>query len=277
MQVLSGSIIEKGITAKDLRGCLDDLTRETLFWESVPPNSVASIPIKRLNPPILFRFKKKPAGYVVFRASLSDDLDGLQISNWLKTNAPLNATAAHIETTVLSKFCPSAQLEIIRHLQSLDVRMAAAASVAHNPFASGDGETIKNTLDTISSGANAAQISIETPLLLDTNVTIKETAIKDDAAILPGTLDSISIHDRDTCDNISGNTSFAIMRGEIKFQSSDDRFIIDFFEYEPGRDGKPQSDTIEQVERVPSLLCHRKDLGSHILPGIGYIHEEARE
>jgi hypothetical protein len=260
-----------------------------------------------LKPANGLRFKKKPAGYIVFRASLSDDLDGLQISNWLKTNAPRNVTAVHIEAivlkarrlqrnldrdalmpnSVLSKLSSSAQNEIIRHLQSLDVRMAAAKSEARNSLVTGDPETIQDTLDAISSEVEAAQISIETPLLLDTDVTINETSIEGDEAILPETLDNISLHVQATKGFEFPGKSFEISRDQVKFHNSDGRFtmgtydnrkvIIELIEYEPDEDGKPQADTIEQLDRMAALLCHGKDLGFHILPGIGYVHVEARE
>jgi hypothetical protein len=319
-----GQMLEPGITAQELRGLIEDHTRgsffghiahgfydlisipETPFWDSMGNRFTTSILIKRLTPSSDTRFRRKPAGYVIFRASLSGDLDGIQISDWLKTNAPPHVTAVHIEAIVLKarrlqknldhnafpqdstlrKLSQPAQLEILKRLQSLDTQIATASRNSENPLTQGDAEAIRETLSAISTRTDAARISIETPLLLDAKEEVLKKALDDDDPCFFDALENLSLHESVIEATGAANKSFEIPRNDIQFRTSDERFVkggmggqsvlIDFFEYTPDRDGNPFPETIEQVEKMSELLCHRKDLSFHILPGLGYVHEKVK-
>jgi hypothetical protein len=278
---------------------------ETPFWKAMGHDFVTSIPIRKLRPPSDLRFQRKPKGYIYLRASLLDDVEGIEISNWLKTNAPPNVTAVAIEAVVVKArrlqgnlddnaftqnsmfrhLSQAAQLEILDQLQRLDTRMATATRNARNPMVGGNSRLIDETFTAMQNGTHAAEISIATPLLLDSNSDVSNRALREAHKISPTTLESISLHELVLEPAQLARASYEINRfnGSISYSALDERFVhgtigehrvlIDFFEYDADDNGDPYPETIEQVEKMCELLCHSKDLGFHILPGMGYVHE----
>ncbi|CAN9458410.1 unnamed protein product [Alternaria alternata] len=305
LEVLSKETVEKGITAERLCARMEEHTRETPFWKAMGSGFVTSIPIKKLQPPLDPRFRRKPAGYIYFRASLLDDLEGIEIANWLKTNAPPNVTAVAIEAVVVkarrlqgnldqSAFSPNSvfrslseatQLEILSQLQRLDTRMINAKQNAQNPIVRGNSHMIDETFKAIQNGAESADISISTPLLLESNGDILSRTPDERDQLLPTTLEALSLHELilEPPQAVRGSFEICRFNGAISYRETGDRFahgtmnddkvIVDFFEYEPDENGDPYPETVEQVERMSKLLCHGKGLGFHILPGVGFIHE----
>ncbi|KAF4975868.1 hypothetical protein FZEAL_7401 [Fusarium zealandicum] len=134
-------------------------------------------------------------GILLFRASLADDVTGLQIAEWLKTAPPKNVTAVSIEAIVLrarriqgalkdsafptgslfDKLSESARMEILRSLHHLNTDMATTALTAdHARDAATNGATrnekvTANVLDQIKGVVSTVCTAVETPLLLDTN------------------------------------------------------------------------------------------------------------
>lgn len=323
LKAFSKEVLRDGIAARKLRGLIEDYSRglslrnsqnephkltfrdtETPFWDSLGSDTVTGISIKRLNPPSYLGFTKKPIGYVFLRASLLDDLDGLQISEWLKTNAPKNISAVHIEAivlkarrlqknldhdafppnSVLRKLSQSAQSEVLKELQSLDTVMAASVRNAQNALVKSDSDSISNTLDAIQASTDAASTSIETPILLDLGKEDMNQAVSDENILYPDALESISLRNRIIATGKEYATSFNIPRRNIKFPNTLDRFnrgriddqnvLLEFFEYISDPDGDPFPETIHQLEQMTALLCHNKRLSFRILPCLGYVHDE---
>jgi hypothetical protein len=278
---------------------------ETPFWKPMGSEFVTSIPIKKLQPPSDPRFRRKPAGYIYFRTSLLDDLEGIEIANWLKTNAPPNVTAVAIEAVVVkarrlqgnldqNAFSPNSifrslseatQLEILGQLQHLDTRMVHARQNAQNPRVGGNSRMIDETFKAIQNGVDSADISISTPLLLESDRDISSQTSDERDQLSPTTLEALSLHELilEQSQVVGGSFKISRFSGAISYRATDDRFahgtmndhkvIIDFFEYDPDENGDPYPETVEQVENMSRLLCHGKGIGFHILPGLGFIHE----
>lgn len=134
-------------------------------------------------------FIQKPTGYLLFRASLSDDVTGLQIAEWLKAAPPKNVTAVSVEAivsrarrmqgvlkdgaiptgSVFEQLSDRAKDEIIRCLRSLDTVMAATAGNATDTTTrrANEKETIEKTLDEIQDVVSDVCTAVETPFLFD--------------------------------------------------------------------------------------------------------------
>ena len=277
---------------------------ETPFWSSLGSDATTSITIKRLSLPPHPGFSKKPAGYLLFRASLLDDLDGLQIAEWLKANTPKNISAVQIEAIVLKarriqknldhnalpsnsilrKLSQPAQLEILKELESLDTIMATSIRNAQSAHIRDDGDAISNTLHAIEDGVNAVSASIETPILLDLSRERMNQAASDEAVLPPDALETISLRNYVIAADKEDITSLEILRQNVSLSDTSDRFnrgrvhnknvFFEFFEYVPNLDGDPYPETICQLESMTELLCHSKRFSFHILPCLGYIHDK---
>lgn len=136
---------------------------------------------------MLREFVQKPSGYLLFRASLSDDVTGLQIARWLKTAPPRNVTAVSIEAvvsrarhmqgslrdgafptgSVFEKLSKAARDEIVKGIRGLNTVMAATAEYATDDAITGEAEYIEKSLVEIQDRVSTLSTAIETPLLLD--------------------------------------------------------------------------------------------------------------
>ena len=310
LTAMSEEVIRTGTTAHKLRVMIEQHAAQTPFWDSIGSNAVTSIPIRRLQPRSFPGFMRKPTGYLFFRASLVDDLDGLKISDWLKTNAPPNVTAVNIEAIVLKarrlqktidhnvftqnsifkKFPESTQAEVLRELQALDTVMANSRRYAQDSKTLSNKETISDTLDAIEASTKAINTSIETPILLDLPEQDVNQALREEEPLLALAMESVSLRKQILSEEHGRITSFLIPRTSIQYPRNSSRFrfatirdqddiaanvILEFFNYEPDpqTDG-PYPESLHQVERIAARLCHSKPLSFHILPCLGYIHDE---
>ncbi|KAF5724179.1 hypothetical protein FMUND_1081 [Fusarium mundagurra] len=132
-------------------------------------------------------FIKKPSGYLVFRASLSDDVTGLQIATWLKTAPPKNVTAVSIEAivsrarriqdalkdgafpqgSIFEQLSKPARDEIVKGIRRLNTVMATTAEYAKDDSIRDEDEVIQQSLVEIHDRVSTLSTAIETPLLLD--------------------------------------------------------------------------------------------------------------
>ncbi|GKU05625.1 hypothetical protein FLAG1_06314 [Fusarium langsethiae] len=134
-------------------------------------------------------FVKKPSGYLVFRASLSDDVTGLQIARWLKTAPPKNVTAVSIEAVVsrarriqgvlkdgafptgslFEQLSKPARDEILRGIHGLNTAMATCEDFAMQTTTGGD-EFVQQSLVEIQDKVSTLRTAVQTPLLLDSGI-----------------------------------------------------------------------------------------------------------
>lgn len=147
-------------------------------------------------------FMQKPTGYLLSRESLSGNVTGMQIAEWLKSAPPKNVTAVSIEAivsrafqiqellkdgvfakdSVLLKLSKPARDEIKRCLRGLNTIMAETAEYAKDAGTTADHEevdTIRNSLGQIEQSVSTFCTAIETPLLLENSVGIVSTFTKD--------------------------------------------------------------------------------------------------
>ncbi|KAJ4172019.1 hypothetical protein NW754_007617 [Fusarium falciforme] len=127
------------------------------------------------------RFMQKPSGYLLFRASLSGDVTGTQIAEWLKSAAPSNVTAVSIEAVVsrarriqeafpkgsaFEKLSEAARDEILWSMRGLNTTMAEAADRASNPTpipTSEKAEAVQQSWDRLKENMSRVDTAIETP------------------------------------------------------------------------------------------------------------------
>lgn len=249
-------------------------------------------------------FAKKPAGYVFFRASLVDDLDGLQISDWLKTNAPENVSAIHIEavvskarrlqrnldhgafapTSILRKLSTTAQSEILRELQSLDTVMANSRQAASDTKKRDNSRADKDVFEAMQSTIDEVSNLIETPILLDLSEENIDRAVKDDDAVPQDIIENISLRNQIMASDEDPRTSYEIPRQDIEFEDNLNRFnygrigeqnvLLEFFGYETDQNGDLFPETVQQLNLMAARLCHSKRLSFHILPCLGYVEDK---
>ncbi|WXC58110.1 hypothetical protein SNK03_004008 [Fusarium graminearum] len=147
-------------------------------------------------------FAAKPAGYLVFRASLSDDVTGLQIANWLKTAPPKNVTAVSIEAVVsrarriqdalkdgafpegslFEQLSKPARDEILRGIHGLNTVMDSCKEFATDTTTSGD-ELVQQSLVEIQDKVSTLRTAVQTPLLLDTAISRSPSGVSKEPSV----------------------------------------------------------------------------------------------
>ncbi|KAJ4209561.1 hypothetical protein NW759_013417 [Fusarium solani] len=147
-------------------------------------------------------FIQKPSGYLLFRASLSGDVTGTQIAEWLKSAAPSHVTAVSIEAVVsrarriqeafpkgsaFEKLSEAARDEIIWSMRGLNTTMAEAADRASNstPIPTSEkAEAVQQSWGRLKENVSRVNTAIETPFLLEDNASrgskLPQDSIKDD-------------------------------------------------------------------------------------------------
>ncbi|CAM1511327.1 Fc.00g088400.m01.CDS01 [Cosmosporella sp. VM-42] len=183
-----------GVSSESLASKLreDNKITETPVFHDFVRQSPTRIVLQRLQQQeVTGGFIQKPSGYLIFRASLSDDITGLQIAEWLKTAPPKNVTAVSIEAivsrarqmqgalkdgnfptgSVFEKLSKLARDEIMRCMRGLNTVMAATTGYAREAAANTADEekdTIEKSLGEIEGIVSTVCTAVETPLLLDT-------------------------------------------------------------------------------------------------------------
>lgn len=76
---------------------------------------------------------QKPTGYVIFRASLSDDPKGRELAEWLKTAPPNNVTAIHIEAMVADARRIQNLVGLVQGTQEMFVKVLSLRSCRFQP------------------------------------------------------------------------------------------------------------------------------------------------
>lgn len=241
----------------------------------------------------------------MFRASLTDDLTGRQIADWLKTAPPDSVTAVNIEAVVLrarrlqdnlsnEAFPPGSllgklplaeQQKILKELQGLNTTMSATASLAQDPLMQSDEQSIGDAFQSINYRVSGLSDAVQTPVLLDLDS--KDLAIgPTDQRIMDttGTTEAISLRSfliREQAITESLELDFHSIRdldSSKRFGTSllkSRQILAEFFNYfEDPETGEPYDETFEQLKKMAAILCHSKRPSYHILPCVGYIHDK---
>ncbi|KAK0707028.1 hypothetical protein B0T26DRAFT_744079 [Lasiosphaeria miniovina] len=191
---LLGQHAEKGISSESLASKLreDEKITETPVFHDFVRQYSTRIRLQRLQDPDSQSggFIQKSVGYLLFKASLSEDVTGLQVASWLKTAPPENVTAVSIEAVVsrarrmqsalrdgafppgsmFERLSAPARAEILRCLRGLNTVMASSAehaSIAAAAVGSFEKEPIESSLGEIQDVVSTVCAAVETPLLLD--------------------------------------------------------------------------------------------------------------
>ncbi|RMJ16568.1 hypothetical protein CDV36_003721 [Fusarium kuroshium] len=191
---------DEGISSENLSSELREHRKitETPVFHNFVRKSPTSIRLQRLNEEN--RFMEKPSSYLWFRVSLSGDVTGTQIAEWLKSAPPKHATAVRIEAivsrarriqeafpkgSVFQELSQAAREEIERRMRGLDTVMAAAAQYAKESTtipASEKADAIHRSFDEIEETVSTVCTAIETPLLLEDTATRDPNSPQDMAA-----------------------------------------------------------------------------------------------
>ncbi|KAH7110733.1 hypothetical protein EDB81DRAFT_370136 [Dactylonectria macrodidyma] len=191
-QLLKEHAIE-GISSESLTSKLREHAKitETPVFHNFVRTSPTNIRLQRLAE--VDRFIQKPKGYLLFRVSLSGNVTGMQIAEWLKSAPPQNVTAVNIEA-IVSRACQiqalvdnsvftndsmflrlskRAREEIKKCLRGLNTTMVETAERAKDAATATDGvdaDAIRNSLDQIEESVSNFCTATETPLLLEAGV-----------------------------------------------------------------------------------------------------------
>ncbi|CAN9175470.1 unnamed protein product [Alternaria alternata] len=255
------------------------------------------------------RFMQKPTGYVIFRASLSDDPKGRELAEWLKTAPPNNVTAIHIEAmvadarriqnlvglvqgtqemfvkgSVFEKLSFPAKQEIVRAFRNLDTTLMTSSRMADDAGLRGNSEAVKGALEGIQSTLNAACAAVETPVLTQLGQGDFQEAYKNEVVASTGTSAAISL-----CQMYHGIYSSPekkeISRDLVIVPAKKERIetgtidgstvIVETYQYEEDPStSRPYEETLEQVQKMASILCHPKASTLHVLPCLGFYHKK---
>ncbi|KAM0227882.1 hypothetical protein ACHAPO_011171 [Fusarium lateritium] len=180
-----------GISSENLASELreDSKVTETPVFHDFVRKSPSKIILQPLETGLAEGFVTKPSGYLVFRASLSDDVTGMQIARWLKTAPPKNVTAVSIEAVVsrarriqgalqdgafppgslFEQLSGTARDEILRGIRELNTVMSTCEDFASDTTTAGD-EVVQQSLVEIQDKVSTLRTAVQTPLLLETGI-----------------------------------------------------------------------------------------------------------
>lgn len=218
---------------------------ETPFWADLAENSPTSITLQPLRPYVKQSFMKKPSSYLLLRASLTDDVSGLELADWLKTAPPDNVTAVNIEAvilrarnlqmqvdsncfptgSILKKLSPVVQTAILREFQALNTTMTHSTTNSRSAVTQSDEDAISEAYDSIQAAVSAVCSAVETPLLLDLNEDELDQALGDKGALAAGAEDAISLRQCLLRDSVITD-SLELPRDRIKLMDGNARFRI---------------------------------------------------
>jgi hypothetical protein len=251
----------------------------------------------------------KPKGYVVFRASLSNDVTGLELAEWLKTAPPANVTAVRIEAVVedarrlqnlvglvngtqkmfakgslFEKLSFSAKQEIVLAFRKLNTTLVASSKLAKDPDLRGNNQAIDGAFHGIRNTIDAACAAVKTPLLTQLEQTDLKEAYKNEVVSDTGTSSAISLYEM-YHDIYSSSESKEIDRDQVDVPSTpsrleigtvnESRVVVETYRYEEDPStSKPYAETLKQVQKMANLLCHVKASTFHVLPCLGFYHNK---
>ncbi|CAN9147866.1 unnamed protein product [Alternaria alternata] len=284
-------------------------TEETPVHHDFARTKQTGIKLQHLDDLSQPRFMQKPTGYVIFRASLSDDPKGRELAEWLKTAPPNNVTAIHIEAmvadarriqnlvglvqgtqemfvkgSVFEKLSFPAKQEIVRAFRNLDTTLMTSSRMADDAGLRGNSEAVKGALEGIQSTLNAACAAVETPVLTQLGQGDFQEAYKNEVVASTGTSAAISL-----CQMYHGIYSSPekkeISRDLVIVPAKKERIetgtidgstvIVETYQYEEDPStSRPYEETLEQVQKMASILCHPKASTLHVLPCLGFYHKK---
>ncbi|KAF4471552.1 HET-s domain [Fusarium albosuccineum] len=306
---------DEGISTESLASKLREDSRitgkETPVFHDFVRKSPTKITLQRLqSPDISKRFIQKPSGYLLFRASLTDDVTGLQIAKWLKAAPPRGVTAVNIEAvvsrsrhtqeasneglfpagSVFEQLSKSAREEIIRGVRGLNTVMAVTAEDARRHVAANEATTIDKPLGEVQDAMSAMSTAAEAPLLLSTSSGRGPLSIQD--APGDGLMATTDLLREALLLEDSHHYSSEISRNKIHFNLFKRGGVKDKSQRRlklGTMDGKPIivetysneegsfSQKLQHVQRLTSLLCHPKQIHFPILPCAGFFRDQFRQ
>ncbi|KAF4536934.1 MOSC domain-containing protein [Lasiodiplodia theobromae] len=297
--------IEEGVTVRDLAGILseNDKITATPYYVDLARTKATSTPIKKLKVTLDPRFMRKPSGYLMFRVSLTDDLTGRQIADWLKTAPPESVTAVNIEAVVtkarrlqknlsseafppgslLSKLPLHEQQLILRELQSLNTTMSATAGLEQDQLMQADKQSISDDLQPMKYRVLAPRDDVQEPVpsnLEGKDVGKMDPSIADSAGTTEAaSLRSLLIREKAITKSLELDIhSIRDIDSSKRFGTgllNDRQVLTEFFDFaEDPETGNPYDETVQQLINLTAVLCHSKGPRYHILPCVGYVHDK---
>ncbi|KAL8693854.1 MAG: hypothetical protein Q9218_001410 [Villophora microphyllina] len=284
----------------------------TLSKEDLP--SIILKPIRARTPDGYTRREQGISSFVLLTVSLRDDPTGLEIANWLKSFSPEVVKGVDVEALVLKArrlenlsshelFFPGAilgklsepvQKEILSRLWGLSTAVSNTAKVvadATTATLTNDSMVAlaKNIVTDIQEHVAGVCESVETGVVLDSNTDL-EQALHDAVTATIGAKDTINLRQYlldtshvPTTDEIpKGSVTWSIIQhAGLKPRFRYGRYlekavVVESFSYTPTSVGTAAASerTTWQVKRIAEQLSLPKRTSFHILPCLGYIHEE---
>jgi hypothetical protein len=265
-----------------------------------------SIYLRPLNPPENASFIKKPVGSLLFRASLSDDLTGLEIARWLQSYCPTSVVAVNIEhivlkarrlqdlqellqsgvippDSILRRLSESAKAEILSHMHDLQLTFSTTANSAADPNTNKDSATAQKAWKDLKANVSAVSKAIETPILLSNDPIDPNLAESDEVVNIIEAGPSLSLRHK-LLHNEALRRDPRIARDLLRVPTNKNRFrygtvegkavLVEAFVYQPDpATAEPVAQTLRQVQKMATLLCQEKETSFRILPGVGYVQE----
>ncbi|KAI0179602.1 hypothetical protein GGR52DRAFT_589303 [Hypoxylon sp. FL1284] len=300
---------EKGIRADKLAFKIMENPRfsETPVFHDFVPKNCLHILLQCLPEALAAPgFGQKPSSYIVFLASLSDDVPGQQIADWLIAGAPQQVIGVDIEALLLrarrmqgledddvfapgsflGKLSQVARSEIVQSLRGLHTTMDQAYQHAVGPQADQPSETAQQSIQDIQKSLTAVHESIETPILQDLG-DLDQDAAKSDPFV-QNTEASYFIDLRRAVLRESAQGDIEISHAGVKFKRGQasrhvgtigtKRVVLETFSYTVNPDGgAPYPATMKQVKHISGLLAAVKQQQNfRILPFRGFFHNRVR-
>ncbi|KAI0477046.1 hypothetical protein GGR56DRAFT_386542 [Xylariaceae sp. FL0804] len=260
-----------------------------------------SIRLQSINSGNLEEFIRKPKGYLFLRVSLSEDMTGLQIADWLKRAPPKHVTSIHIETivtnarrlqglvddsvftgTLLSNLSQAAREEIRRQFSTLNTTMETAEHTASKSKAEVVTGSISKMYHLIRESVSNAHRALETSVLLGLSARQHVTTSPKEKQVLVEIAPAIQLRDAILRDSDISKAQ-EVPREKISLTHASSRLqigvfdeapvIIETYKYqEDPETDEPYDETLKQLHKMAGLLSHPKILSFHILTCVGFYH-----
>ncbi|OTA84866.1 hypothetical protein M434DRAFT_36271 [Hypoxylon sp. CO27-5] len=305
---------EEGIATPELSSKISEnkkINQNAVFHDFVR-RTPTHIILKRISDPPPKGFGKKPAGLIVFVASLSEDPKGKEIAEWIKAASPSLVMGVDIEALVLrarqlqsfdessfasgplfGRLSPSARQEIFQALYKLHTTMDLASLQATSKRGEAIESLVEGSVEDIQKASDAVCDAVETPILQELDPAGHEAARHDPYIATTGTSESIRLRQAVLRSHNDFDDGPELLREKIifkRFQKQhsmqvgefENRFVIleIFFYVENPVNNAPYPETLHQVRRISGLLSqagkNQRVNFFHILPCLGYFHDSVR-